>query len=102
MKCIRIGTALLASVVLCGCAEYPQVDAAYGHAYAAMVREQTSNPGAAAMTHAPAPADGARLERVIKAHNGAVSAAVTGTVRAGQFDIGGSGGGGSGGGGSGE
>lgn len=98
MKCIRIGLVLLASLALCGCAEYRQIDAEYGHSYAAMVREQTFNPRAAAMPRAPAPADGARLEKVIKAHNGAVSAAVTGTVRTGQFDVGGSGGGGGGGG----
>ncbi len=97
MKCTRIGLALLASLALCGCAEYPQVDAAFGHAYAAMVREQTFNPHAKAEPHVPASADGARLEKVIKAHNGAVSGAVTGTVRTGQFDVGGSGGGGGGG-----
>lgn len=96
MKCIRIGLALLASLVLCGCAEYPQVDAAFGHAYAAMVREQTFNPHATAKPHASPPADGARLEKVIKAHNGAVPSAVTGTVRTGQFETGGGSGGGGG------
>ena len=93
MRCIHVSLALLASLSLGGCAEYPQVDAAYGHAYAALVREQTANPQAATQHHAPVPADGARLEGVIKAHNGAVSSAIAGKVKTGAFQVGGGGGG---------
>lgn len=98
MRCIHVSLALLAALSLGGCAEYPRVDAAYGQSYAALVREQTANPRAADQHHAPVPADGARLEGVIKAHNGAVSTAVAGKVQTGSFQVGGGGGGGGGGG----
>lgn len=97
MKILHIGLTLLGSITLCGCAEFPHVDATYGHAYAALIRDQTVNPRAAEQAHGPAPADGARLEGVIKAHNGAVSKAVAGRVQTGAFQVGGGGSGGGGG-----
>lgn len=97
MRVLYIGLALLAPLCLCSCQEFPYVDASFGHAYAAMVREQTFNPQAATRPRAPAPSNGARLENVIKAHTHAVSRAVTGRVRTSQFHVGGGGGGGGGG-----
>lgn len=97
MKSLHIGLALLASSALCGCAEFPHVDAGYGHAYSAMVREQTADPQAASQSRPPAPAQGARLENVLKAHTSAVSSAVGGKVKTGEFQVGGSGGGAGGG-----
>ena len=83
--------ALLAAVTLGGCAEFPYVDQMYGHAYLAMIRDQTFDPRAAIVAHRPAPGGGMRLENVLKAHRAAVSGAVAGHIRTGRFETGGGG-----------
>ena len=91
MKGLQIALALLACVALGGCAEFPYVDAAWGHAYANMLRAQTLRPQDVAHPPADAPAlaDGQRLENVLKAHRQAVPSGVTQSVPTGQFQSGG-------------
>ncbi len=85
--------ALLAAATLGGCAEFPNVDHAFGRAYAAMIQRQTFNPQSALVQHHPALGGGMRLENVLKAHRGAVSHAVSSPISTGQFETGGGGGG---------
>jgi len=92
MKCLHTSLALLVCIGLGGCAEFPHVDSAWGHAYANMLHVQTLRPQDIAHppAHAPAVADGQRLENVLKAHRKAVPAGVSKSVSTGQFQTGGS------------
>ncbi len=87
MKYPTVILALLTPLTLTGCATYPHVDAAFGHAYTNMVRAQTLDPHDVAHPPAlaPAVADGERLENVLKAHRKGVPAGASQSVSAGQF-----------------
>ncbi len=91
MKQLHLSLALMACAVCAGCAsEYPYVDAAWGHAVANMIRQQTLYPQQIAHPPALAPAiaDGERLENVLKAHRKALPQGMSQSVSTGQFNAG--------------